>query len=189
MHPVVSRLAPMVLATTLAACAGPSKPDAVSARAAVENPALLLERGRMFAEVGDYTRAEQYLSAALSHGAPPREVLPHLLRACVKAGHLRLAADFAEQQLARDPSDAHLRFLAGALQAALGARASARTHLERAAADMPEDPSLQFHIATFFRDDLNDRIGADPYFREYLRLQPKGPHAPEAKASLMEVVQ
>jgi tetratricopeptide (TPR) repeat protein len=179
----------LLVATSLVACAGPAKEGAVTARAALENTALLAERGRMFAEAGDVTRAEQYLSAALANGAPPREVLAHLLRACVQGGHLRLASEYAEHQLAREPGDGHLRFLAGALQASLGSRAAAQEHLAQAAADLPRDASLQFHVAAFFRDDLKDKIAADPYFRQYLALAPKGEHAAEARASLMERVE
>jgi hypothetical protein len=36
---------------------------------------------------------------------------------------------------------------------------------------------------------MQDRIQADPYFRDSLRLEPKGEHAAEARGSLMETVQ
>ncbi len=173
----------------LVGCGSTPKSAPVSAMKQLEDPKILVERGLAFEEAGDDTRAEQYLAAALANGGDAHVVLPPLLRACVRSGHFRLATEYAETQLARDPGDGHLRLLAGALQATIGSRVDARKHLERAAADLPNDSHVQFHVAAFFRDDLNDKVAADPYFREYLRLSPKGEHAAEAKASLMERVQ
>ena len=194
MHPALTRLSSLtVFAASLVALSGcgaaVQKNDALSARKQVEDPKMLAEHGRAYADLGDDTRAEQYLSAALASGADPKTIMPLLLKSCVRAGHLRLAVEYAESQLARDPEDAHLRFLAGALEASIGNRVEARTNLERAAADLPNDSKVQFHVAAFFRDDAADKIAADPYFREYLRLEPKGEHAAEARASIMERVQ
>jgi Tfp pilus assembly protein PilF len=175
-----------VVPLLLVACSAPTQKETQTARAQLKDPTVLIERGRAYAEAGDYTRAEQYLSAALAAGGKPKAVLPHLLKACVQSGHLRLASEHAESQLSRDPDDAHLRFLAGALHASLGNRAAARTHLEKAASDLPNDADVQFSVAAFFRDHLGDRVVADPYFRGYLKLAPKGEHAEEARASLME---
>jgi tetratricopeptide (TPR) repeat protein len=189
MRRTVLRISSVLVPLSLVACSAPAEKPAETARAQLRDTKLLVERGRAYGELGDYTRAEQYLGAALAAGAKPEVVLPHLLNACVGAGHLRLASEYAEQQLARDPGNAHLRFLTGALHAQLGNRASARKHLAQAAAELPNDPNVQFSVATFFRDDLNDRFEADPYFRGYLSLAPTGEHANEARASLMERVQ
>jgi Tfp pilus assembly protein PilF len=183
------RISWIVLPLALVACSSPAQKPAETARAQLRDAKLLVERGRAYSEVGDYTRAEQYFGAALAAGAEPESVLPHLLKACVQSGHLRLASEYAEQHLARDPDRPRLRFLTGAIHAQLGNRATARKHLEQAAAQLPNDANVQFSVATFFRDDLSDRVGADAYFREYLALAPKGEHANEARASLMERVQ
>lgn len=184
------RSAFVFLALLLGGCAAtnPQK-EALSSTKQLDDPSALLERGIAYEELGDYTRAEQYLSGALSKGADPHKALPPLLRACVKAGHLRLAAEYAESALARRPSDAHLRFLTGALEATVGNPVDGRKLLEKAASELPDDAHVQFHVAAFFRDDLHDQPGADPYFRNYLRLQPQGEHAEEARASIMERVQ
>ena len=182
----IVRLSLTVLTLSLLGCGASPKADAQSVRKQLGDAKMLAERGKAYAEEGDYTRAEQYLSGALANGADPHELLPPLLHACVAAGHLRLATEYAETQLARDPNDSHLRFVAGALEASVGSRVDARKHLEQAAADLPKDAHVQFHVATFFRDDLNDKVSADPYFREYLKLAPKGEYADEARASLME---
>jgi len=163
------------------------KPGA--AMAPLKDQKLLVQQGEAYAEAGDFTRAQQYYAAALAAGAKSSVILPHLLRACIAAGDLRLASEYAETELARNPDNARLRFVAGALHAQVGNREAARKHLVQAASEMKEDAKVQFSVATFFRDDLKDIISADPYFREYLRLAPKGEHAPEARGSLMERVQ
>jgi tetratricopeptide (TPR) repeat protein len=178
-----------IVALFLVGCGAAQKEPQASARPPLKDPTLLIERGQAFSAVGDYTRAEQYFAAALAAGAKSQEVLPHLLKACVASGDLRLASEYAETELSRNPENARLRFLTGALYASIGNRTVARKHLEKAATDLPKDPEVQFAVAAFFRDDLQDRVGGDAYFREYLKLAPKGEHASEAKASLMERLQ
>lgn len=186
---IVRQTSFVIVAVTLFGCGMSQTKDPASSRKQLQDPNVLVERGRAFAEAGDFTRAEQYLSSALANGADPHVALPPLLRACVEGGHLRLAAEYAEAQLVRDPADAHLRFLAGALQAQVGSPVEARRHLQRAADEMKKDAEVQFAVAAFFRDHLNDKIAADPYFRAYLDIAPRGAHAAEARASVMELVQ
>jgi len=162
---------------------------AESARSPLKDANLLIQQGNLALEAGDFTRAEQYYAAALTAGADSKRVMPSLLKACVASGHLRLASEYAEADLARNPQDANLRFLTGAIHASLGNRATAREHLVRVASDLKGNAEVQFAVAAFFRDDLGDRIGGDPFFRRYLALAPKGTHAEEARASLMQEVQ
>ena len=157
--------------------------------APLKDAGLLVEQGDIFAAHGDFTRAQQYFAAAITAGGKSSAILPHLLKACIASGDLRLASEYAENELSRSPDDAHLRFLSGALAAQIGNRPAARDHLVVAARQLRADAGVQFSVATFFRDDMQDRIEADPYFREYLRLAPKGEHAAEARGSLMETVQ
>lgn len=151
----------------------------------LKDPSVMLEHADAFAENGDYTRAQQYYSAALAAGGKSNVIMPKLLKACIASGDLRLATEYAEQELSKNPDDAHLRFVTGALQAQIGNRPVARRHLALAASQMRENAKVQFVVATFFRDDMQDRGEADPYFREYLRLAPDGEHAAEARGSLM----
>jgi tetratricopeptide (TPR) repeat protein len=171
------------------ACSAPVQKHAENARGPLANVEALFARGEMFAQAGDHTRAEQYFAAAIDAGGKPSAILPHLLKACVASGHLRLASEYAEAELQRSPNNARLRFVSGALRAQLGDGPLAREHLVRAATDLPNDPSVQFSVAAFFRDTMVDRVNADPYFRHYLELAPKGEHADEARASLMERIQ
>ena len=151
----------------------------------LKDPNVMIEHANAFAEMGDYTRAQQYYSAALAAGGKSSVIMPKLLKACIASGDLRLATEYAEQELSKNPDDSKLRFVTGALQAQIGNRPSARRHLAQAAAQLKENAKVQFAVATFFRDDMGDRGEADPYFREYLRLDPNGEHAAEARGSLM----
>lgn len=180
----------LALVAALAALAGCSSPATARAPSRpvppLKDASVLAAQGNAYADVGDFTRAEQYLAAALAAGAKSSLVLPRLLKACVASGHLRLASEYAEAELARSPRDARLRFLTGAIEASLGERMAARAHLEKAARDLPNDPEVQISVAAFFRDHMKDQIVAEPYFQRYLKLAPRGEHAEEARASLME---
>ncbi len=166
-----------------------NKPTEAAASSPLKNPTVLVEHGKTFAERGDFTRAQQYYAAAIAAGGKSEVILPQLLKACIAGGDLRVATEYAENELSRNPDDAHLRFLTGALLAQIGNRPDARSHLVQAAKQLDKDANVQFSVATFFRDDMHDRVEADPYFREYLKLSPRGEHAAEARGSLMERVQ
>jgi tetratricopeptide (TPR) repeat protein len=155
----------------------------------LKDPERLIQHAQAYAEAGDNTRAQQYYAAALAAGGKSSVILPHLLRACVASGDLRLAAEYAETELAKNPEDAHLRFVTGALHAQIGNHPVAKKHLVTAASQLKQNAKVQFAVATFFRDEVQDRGEADPYFREYLRLAPNGEHAAEARGSLMERLQ
>src|SRR4051812_5964912 len=71
----------------------------------------LVDRGKAFAAVGDTTRAEEYLAAALDQGADPRDVLPLLLQVCVSTGRYRSAIQHAENHLRKHPNDMRTRFV------------------------------------------------------------------------------
>jgi uncharacterized protein HemY len=129
----------------------------------------LVDRGKAFASVGDTTRAEEYLAAALDQGADPREVLPVLLQVCVQTGRYRSAIQHAENHLRKHPDDLRTRFVVGTLYAGIGETKDAKAALDIVA-----------------RDNENDVVGADRHFREYLRIEPNGSHAEEARASLLK---
>jgi tetratricopeptide (TPR) repeat protein len=198
------------------------------------NAATLVERGRGFASVGDHTRAEEYLAAALDAGANPREVLPLLVDVCVRTGRYRSAIQHGENQLRKHPNDLRTRVMVGALYVAIDDGKHARGHLEhvvskpgdvvnRAETDdngdadggarpvttertsstprdvqhrdvptpniaRPEPLFAQAHylLAVVARDTENDVVEADRHFREYLRIEPNGSHAEEAKSSLLK---
>lgn len=153
-----------------------------------EAPDKLLARGRAFASVGDHARAEQYFAAAIDHGADPAVALPLLLRACVEEKRYRAAIDYAEPQLKKRPGDHRLRFLVASFYATIGETNAARAELERVVQQAPDFAPVHFALALILRDDVGDVVTADLHFREYLRLEPRGSHADEARGSLLKMV-
>lgn len=76
----------------------------------------------------------------------------------------------------------------GSLYAAVGQNVTARTHYETVVEQHPDEPTPHYALAVLLRDQFVDKVGADAHFREYLRLAPAGPHADEAKGSLLKPV-
>jgi tetratricopeptide (TPR) repeat protein len=202
----------------LAAC-GPTRAQRVEADiASVRNEAnaqTLLERGKAFAAIGDHTRAEEYLAAAIEEGADPRVVLPLLMDVCVRTGRYRSAIQHGENHLRKHPNDLRTRIVVGALYAAINEGKHAREQLEHVVATAadpertageagaegdprqtaggprpPERLKAQAHylLGVVARDTDKDIVEADRHFREYLRLEPNGSYAEEAKSSLLKRV-
>lgn len=148
----------------------------------------LLARGKAFAGVADWTRAEQYLAAAIDGGADEREVMPMLLQVCVEDRRYRVAVGYAEEFLRRHPADVPMHYVLATLDAAVGDAPSARANLEVVLAAHPKDAEPHYVLATVLRDARLDLVSMDYHFREYLRLAPQGAHAEEARASLLKTV-
>ncbi len=148
----------------------------------------LVARGLAFANVGDLTRAEQYLAASLDAGADPDVVLPKLLRVCIAAGHDRAAIAYATPQLRRRPGDERLRFVVAELRALTGDTGGARTDLEQVVSATPDESAPHYAYARLLHDEVGDLLAADREFRAYLKLSPDGEHAEEARASLLQTV-
>jgi len=153
-----------------------------------EKPELLVDRGKAFAQAGDMTRAEQYFAAALERGADASAVMPLLVRVCVAERRYRVAIDYAEEHLRRHPTDTPLRFLLGSLYLGVGETGTARAHLEQAAREDPKNADVRFALGVLYRDEVEDRATAHDHFAAYLELAPRGPHAAEARGSLLKTV-
>jgi tetratricopeptide (TPR) repeat protein len=181
-------LALLSVAPACAASRGEKVREAEKAVRAEQTADKLFERGKLFARIGDFTRASQYLSAALDAGANPDEVLPVLMRVLVVSARFRSAIQLGEQELTKHPEKHALRFLVGTLYSAIGRQDLAREHLERVLSARPKHAEAHYALAVLLRDGENDLVGADQHFREYLKLEPRGPHAEEAKGSLLKEV-
>jgi tetratricopeptide (TPR) repeat protein len=172
----------LLFSTTLG-CA-PVLRDAPSTAVGLDAAALVAS-GEGFEDARDYRSAEEAYSAALEAGADVDSTLPKLVRVSVACKDFLPALHHAKAALARRPRDPNLKFTVGALYAVMGARELAREHLESAAAVRALDGDLQYSVAAIFRDDLGNRGLARRYFEAYLKVQPHGPHASEARASLL----
>jgi tetratricopeptide (TPR) repeat protein len=183
----------VVAAATATGCAAAQPPtpvaDGIQTIQRESTADKLLARGKAFASAGDLTRAEQYLVAALDAGADEKRTLPLLMRVCVEAKRYRVALDYAEPRLERDPDDVDLRYLVATLQRAVGNDEAAEETLEQAIAQRPGDADLHFALASVLHDGKRSPKKADDHFREYLRLAPRGRHVAEARGSLLRSVE
>ncbi len=236
--PFLSLAVPTIM--TMVGCAQTPAQKAEADMASVRQEttaATLAERGRGFASIGDHTRAEEYLAAALDAGASPRDVLPLLMEVCVRTGRYRSAIQHGENHLRKHPNDLRTRVMVGALYVAINDGKQAKSQLEHvvskpedvvnraedaangdgaapativipprrveappaaatAAATAPSPPpspraeplyaQAHYLLAVVARDTDNDVVEADRHFREYLRIEPNGSHAEEAKSSLLK---
>jgi tetratricopeptide (TPR) repeat protein len=150
-----------------------------------QSPDKLIHRGRAFAVVGDYTRAEQYFAAAIDAGADVEEALPSLLRACLAERRFRAAIAYAQPQLDKEPENFRLRFVIGSLYATIGDNTMAWEHLKQVAKERPGYPEVHFALGMLALAGEDDPVVADEHFRDYLRLRPAGSHAKEARGHLL----
>jgi tetratricopeptide (TPR) repeat protein len=145
----------------------------------------LTRRGLAFAEMGDLTRAEQYLVAALEQGALPRQVVPPLLHVCVAAGRHRAALVYARDYGAPLANDPQFGFVLAVLESAVGDPDAAIARLRRTARALPGHADAHFQLALLLqRRGENDEAAL--HLREYLRLAPEGMFAADAWEKLKE---
>lgn len=170
------------------ACAGASREQEEAQALKQESSAeILFEKGRVAAAIGDLTRAEQYLVAAIKAGADERKVIQPLLVACITDQRFPAALEYAEQYLYRHPNDLDVRFVAGSIHAVLGESEKARVLLESVTQGRPESAEAHYALATVLRQG-GDAVQADRHDIEYLRLDPEGAHAAQARARLTQVI-
>jgi len=151
-------------------------------------PDLLLARAQALAQVGDFTRAEQYLQAARDSGAPDGQVLPLLVKVCMSDQRYRAAVQHIEEHLRTHPSHYALRFVLATLYAGLDEPEAARRELEAVLSLAPDHAEAHFALAVVLRRDLGNFRDADRHFRAYLELAPRGPHVAEAESALLSRV-
>lgn len=178
----------LLLSCAAGACATPKGSTKVQASMDVmereQTPDKLFERGKGFASIGDVTRAEQYLTSALERGGDSAKITPVLLQVYIDGRRFRNAVEHCERALEKDPQNLRLRFLLGTLYNAVGDGPSATAALERVLVLDPNHAEAHYALAVLQREAHN-ADPADRHFREYLRISPKGPHAAEARGSLL----
>lgn len=145
----------------------------------------LLEVAEVLAQSGDNMRAEQYYSAALRQGADELPVTRRLLSLYVADGQYRLAISLAENYARRHPNDASLRLFLASLYQAVDLDASAVNEYEHVLKLQPDDAQAHFALAGLLQSSGTELGRADDHYRAYLRVEPHGPHAEEARAQLL----
>jgi len=146
----------------------------------------LVRRGLAFAELGDLTRAEQYLTAALDQGAPPRRVIPPLLHVCLAAGRHRAALAYAREFGAPLAGDLQFRYLLATLESAVGDPDKAVQELRRILLASPRYVDAHYQLALLLQRRGGDDEQVALHLREYLKLSPDGPFAEDARTRLDE---
>jgi Tfp pilus assembly protein PilF len=170
-------------------CARPAR-NPVETGTVVETDAAnqLLQLGLEFARRNDAVRAEQYLAAAMEHGADPDRALPALIRACVASRRYEAAAQYAEKHLHSVQAERETQMVLVGLLLALDRPKKALPYLERVTRRYPEYPLAHFLLGAVLRDHAHSPEEADRQFRLYLQLSPEGRHAEEARESLLKQV-
>ncbi|HMJ11654.1 MAG TPA: tetratricopeptide repeat protein, partial [Polyangiaceae bacterium] len=154
------RLCAGTLVLTVAVCSGCVRTPGAEIERRIEiaeresEPARLLARARAFAQIGDFTRAEQYIDAARSSGADADDVLPLLLEVCIKDRRYRSAVQHSEDYLRRRPAAYRVRFMLATLYVGLEEAEAARRELERVLRAEPEHADAHYMLAIVLRDDL-----------------------------------
>lgn len=147
-------------------------------------PAQLVSRGEAFAAVGDMTRAEQYLAAAMRAGGNRDVLTRRLVAVCVADNRYPAALEYAEDYLRKHPGGTDMRFASAAIRRALGDTRGARNELGQLLRAQPNFADAHFVLAQVDRDE-GDFMGADAEYRNYLRFAPKGEHVDEARENLL----
>lgn len=146
----------------------------------------LLELGLAFARAGDSVRAEQYLSAALEVGTDANQALLPLMELCIRAGRFEAAVQYGEAYQRDVKAKRELAMLLAGLYITLDQAEKAIKQLEQVASEYPELALAHLLLGRLLRQRERDLEQADAHFRGYLRLEPEGVYAREARASLLK---
>jgi len=175
-----------LLCLSCVACAHGRVPDRSAPRrpTRLAQASALFDQGRALAELGDLTRAEQYLATALHEGHDPDLTLRVLLSVCIRSSRLRSALSYAAPHLMAHPSNVRLRQLVASILLALGERKVAEDALRQVIRSDPNAAQAEFLLATLLQQHAERQREAAEHFARYVALVPMGPHAEEARAML-----
>lgn len=179
-----------ILLLILSHCGSTLKPTQRSRDTKEVRPELssqqLFARGVALANSGQLIRAEQYLYLAMQSGYSEDRTLPLILKICLSTSRLRTALNYAQPYLIRHPESWMLRYLVASVYLALEQPLEARNHLTRVLGDNPDLAPAYYLLAVISRDALRDDASTRQHFAAYLKRDPTGTHASEAKAWLRE---
>jgi predicted Zn-dependent protease len=133
---------------------------------------------------GDLLRAEQYLVAARDHGYDDVATTYWLIRVCVLSGRYHSGLRHAARHLQQHPSDWRLRLIVASIYEALGEPVRAQSELENVVRREPSQALPRFRLGMLYRDTPDLTRRANQHLEAYLRLDPEGAHAEEARETL-----
>jgi tetratricopeptide (TPR) repeat protein len=182
----VSLLALVVLGcqASFGAPVHPDEATALTDERSAEQSERWFAEGSRFEASGDPDRAEQYYLAALRAGIPPKRAFPALIGVCVRAERFRTAAYYTEQYLGQSPANHHVRYLAATLRLALGQSNEAIEHLEQLLSMDPTFAEAHYLAGVIYLNELSAFERADAHLRTYLKIEPRGKYADQARAYL-----
>ncbi|HKO89827.1 MAG TPA: hypothetical protein VJU61_01670 [Polyangiaceae bacterium] len=169
------------MSSWLVACSASGPPEAQTADQPETTAAAraLFERGIALTREGDSVRAEQYLAAAMREGYDWEVALPLLMRVCLTGSRLRAALNYASPYLKKYPDAVWLRYLVATVYLGLGQPLHAREHLLAIQGMPPYEARTQYLLGQTEWEGFGDAKAAARHYREYLRIEPKGPYARE----------
>ena len=145
--------------------------------------------GVSHARSGDLLRAEQYLTAARERGYDEASAIYWLVRVCVAASRYQSALNHAAKYLRDHPTHWPLRLVVASIFEALGDLARAELEMEQIVRAAPERPLPHYRLAMLYRNTEDDLDRSKVHLEAYLKLNPSGPHAAEARSVLGEVAE
>jgi len=174
--------AALVLVLSLAACGARQTPapNPMNTTTAAE----LFERGLRARDTGDTARAEQYIVAALERGYPADPGAVTLLEVCIESDRYDTALHYGRTFLVDRPDDWRLRYLVATLHSALGEHRRALEQAEQVIELQPDFAPAHMLVARVADGGLERPRLARRSWRRYLRLDPTGPHAADARRYL-----
>ncbi len=164
----------------LAGCAAHAPPPAAPQTSSAE----FYERGITAAQRGDSVRGEQYLALALAGGYRPEHTFQQLIILCLDAERYEAALLHARARLLDAPDDWRLRYLIATLHLALEQYRRAEEQLSILIQERPSVAAPYYLLALAARDGEGDAKRTKRYFRAYLRREPEGERAKEARRYL-----
>ncbi len=172
----------LLLSWGMAACAAHAPPVQPSPTEAAEAASKeLFDQGSRLARQGDSVRAEQYLAAALREGYDAEQVLPLLMRVCLLESRLRAALNHATPYLKKHPDAVWLRYLVATVYLGLEQPQRAKEHLLLIERQTPKHGRTQYLLGLTEWEGFKNQAATEAHFREYLKLEPQGPYAPEVE--------
>ncbi len=144
----------------------------------------LSARGEELAGAGDDIRAEHYFVAALEVGAPVDEVLPRLLKVCVRSQRYSSALQYAQDYGSGAEPTETLQLVTASLYLATADVGKAQALLERLVAS---GASARAHLmlGDIYAEDLRDYARADEQYTAYLALAPDDAEAAQVRLRLL----